>query len=1261
MKKLIFLLSFLSVFFANAQVKIPITSDYVWQDNSQQDRADKLVDGDTTSNYAPKPPIIYPQHEVVFDLWAWNATVSSVKMFIAFPDTCTVHVIVERKSDYHQTEIGTFSGGSFQNFTYTNSDPAQVSKVILRTTSKNYQFGSEVELYGTYSSPSVVPHKVKRPLGWMTGAVAQSYDLMNDAKLNAVKSLGVSEGSLRVWEYGEDVTDASNNWKFEKEMGTDRYSIDSAFVLLKSWSPNLYTWKVISHQFTPQKISWDVIDDFPNKYIRGTVTSYVDHGSWGEIFMNIAEVAGAVGDTYVPAWHVYKGGVLINVTETPEIFGTSLVGQSRHYNVGGSLGLSVGDVLYFYKSQRSVNPIFWADNGLSRRDTDSAHIYSGQNAFVYAGRGGKNPSVPNYPIQSGQRMLKGYGIYNAVEMANEPNAWWGQGKDAFWNGKTVFYHMNMVYDGNKKQFANTGAKQADSTIDVLMDGMATGFSDQIWGAINEARIHRGYLPDGSVNVPFDAVNVHLYPSAEGQYGWGTLGGFPPEIGMRAFLKGFLDLIERFCPQVKLYVSEWGWDQHPGSPLHAGVFGSYDRETVGSFWMVRAMLQMAAMGVDRSTYYPLFQDWPESASSTDATLFKTMRLLRQPIDADPTYIVRSRQGDYMAQYNEFKHFVYSDSVSTGNPWLHAYKYKKPGTDSAILAVWSEEVLSIVSDTTSFVERTGNINLSIPVGSYKTRTFKDDGSAAMASTTNTSTGTVTVAYAAKPVILQYVDAATNQSPTANAGVDQSITLPTSTVTLSGSGTDPDGTIASYTWTKISGSGTITSAGTASTTITSLTTGTNVYRLTVTDNAGATAFDDVVITVNPAPNVPPSANAGTDQTITLPTSTTTLSGSGLDTDGTIVSYTWTKISGSGTITSTTTSSTLVTSLPIGIHKFRLTVTDNNGATATDDVQIVVNAAPNVAPTANAGIDQTITLPTSTVTLTGSGADTDGTIVSYSWAKLSGSGTITSSSAASTTVTSLGAGTSTFRLTVTDNSGATATDDIQVVVNAAPAVNQSPIADAGLNQVIVLPTSVVTLSGTGSDPDGTVVSYSWTKISGSGVITSTNYPSTTVTSLTTGTSTFRLAVTDDKGATATDDVQVIVNPAVLSTNVFTAQKISNTGLLQWTQYGYTIVQRSKDGYSFKSLAAFNGTSYVDSHPFNGMNFYRIQTPSGYSEVKMLFFGKQYMQVTVYDTLGRRMFQTSTNDLNLVKTQIQNSTLPPGTYLIRNDGNNWTEKVIKF
>src|SRR5215204_3803986 len=92
--------------------------------------------------------------------------------------------------------------------------------------------------------------------------------------------------------------------------------------------------------------------------------------------------------------------------------------------------------------------------------------------------------------------------------------------------------------------------------------------------------------------------------------------------------------------------------------------------------------------------------------------------------------------------------------------------------------------------------------------------------------------------------------NQSPTVNAGTAQTITLPASSVTLTGSGSDPDGSIASYAWSKIAGgTATINSPSSASTTVTGLVQGSYTFRLTVTDNQGATGTSDVNVTVNPS----------------------------------------------------------------------------------------------------------------------------------------------------------------------------------------------------------------------------------------------------------------------------------------------------------------------------------------------------------------------------------------------------------------------------
>ena len=388
--------------------------------------------------------------------------------------------------------------------------------------------------------------------------------------------------------------------------------------------------------------------------------------------------------------------------------------------------------------------------------------------------------------------------------------------------------------------------------------------------------------------------------------------------------------------------------------------------------------------------------------------------------------------------------------------------------------------------------------------------------------------------KDTVQVNVNAAPNKPPTVNAGANQSITLPTNTVTLSGNGTDADGMISSYLWTKISGpsGGTINNANSASATVTGLGQGLYQFELKVTDNNGATGKDTMQLTVNAAPNKSPTVYAGANQSIILPTNTVTLSGSGNDSDGTITSFQWTKISGpsSYNFTNSSSAATTVSGLIQGVYQFELKATDNKGAVGKDTVQITVNAAPNIPPTADAGSNQSITIPTNTITLNGSGTDTDGTISSYSWTKISGpsGGEINNPNSASSVVNSLSEGVYQFELTVTDDRGSIGKDTVQITtVNAAP--NMPPTANAGKNQTIRLPTNSILLNGSGTDPDGTISSYSWTKISGpsSGTINNANSDSTTINNLSQGVYEFELTVTDDKGDIGKDTVQVTVNSA--------------------------------------------------------------------------------------------------------------------------------------
>ena len=240
-----------------------------------------------------------------------------------------------------------------------------------------------------------------------------------------------------------------------------------------------------------------------------------------------------------------------------------------------------------------------------------------------------------------------------------------------------------------------------------------------------------------------------------------------------------------------------------------------------------------------------------------------------------------------------------------------------------------------------------------------------------------------------------------------VPQTITLPTSFSDPDGYGGGHNGaTISSTGWTQVSGPGTavIGAASALSTGVSGLVAGTYVFKLTATDNNSLTASGTVTITVDaavtPPVNVPPTVSAGSPQTITLPTSSVTLTGTATGNGGATISSTdWTQVSGPGTgvIGSASGLSTGVSGLVAGTYVFKLTATDNNSLTASATVTITVDAAVtpppvNVPPVANAGPDQTISLPITDLTLDGSGSyDTGGTIVSYNWVELSGDGGVT------------------------------------------------------------------------------------------------------------------------------------------------------------------------------------------------------------------------------------------------------------------------------
>jgi hypothetical protein len=304
----------------------------------------------------------------------------------------------------------------------------------------------------------------------------------------------------------------------------------------------------------------------------------------------------------------------------------------------------------------------------------------------------------------------------------------------------------------------------------------------------------------------------------------------------------------------------------------------------------------------------------------------------------------------------------------------------------------------------------------------------------------------------------ESVTNTPPTASAGFDKSVTLPTNSVTLTGTASDTDGSVASVEWRQVSGSANTVLSGITSKTlaVSNLTEGIYSFVFTVTDNDGGTHSDvaQIMVSATTPTNIIPKVFVKYDKAITLSANSATLTGTASDTDGHIASVAWKQVSGPSVATLFgETSETLTASRLIkeGTYVFILTATDNEGDTRSDVAQIVVSAEPeeysqqaflssnddesvtNTPPTASAGFDKWVTLPTNSATLTGTASDTDGKIASVKWNQFAGSSDATLLGITSKTlsVSNLTEGTYSFSFVVTDNKGSLVFDTAKIVVS--------------------------------------------------------------------------------------------------------------------------------------------------------------------------------------------------------------------------------------
>ncbi|XP_073820861.1 dyslexia-associated protein KIAA0319-like protein [Musca autumnalis] len=309
------------------------------------------------------------------------------------------------------------------------------------------------------------------------------------------------------------------------------------------------------------------------------------------------------------------------------------------------------------------------------------------------------------------------------------------------------------------------------------------------------------------------------------------------------------------------------------------------------------------------------------------------------------------------------------------------------------------------------------------------------------TVTDTDNVTNSTTANITVLK----GTDYPPVANAGDAVILYLPNNNVTLNGTASSDDHEIVAWEWTKDASDEAkavdMQNTRTPYVQLSNLEEGMYTFVLKVTDGSGQSSTAKVHVFVKPPTNSPPVAVAGTNVTINLPTNWMTLNGSASTDDIGIKSYEWKEISGPNSANILKSNETVAnaTGLTLGLYEFQLTVTDESNNTATDSIWIKVVQEKNSPPVANAGGDQSITLPVSAIYFNGSLSSDDLGVVKYQWTREDASlaaGQIvgTTDSSPVMILTNLVSGRYVFKLTVSDEQGLTSSDTASVFVHPDP-----------------------------------------------------------------------------------------------------------------------------------------------------------------------------------------------------------------------------------
>lgn len=203
----------------------------------------------------------------------------------------------------------------------------------------------------------------------------------------------------------------------------------------------------------------------------------------------------------------------------------------------------------------------------------------------------------------------GLGYIKYMECDNERDKWW-KGRKGYQTAFEYAANLSAFYDGHKNTMgAGVGVKNADSTMLVVMAGLASADADYVRGMIEWCRQNRGYKADGSVNLCWDIINYHLYSndSKSSQSGTPTRGVAPELSEAGQVANEFLLLAHQYAKDMPVWITEAGYDANQGSPYKAIPIGSKNEYATQADWILRTSLLYARAGIEKCFFYEMYDD------------------------------------------------------------------------------------------------------------------------------------------------------------------------------------------------------------------------------------------------------------------------------------------------------------------------------------------------------------------------------------------------------------------------------------------------------------------------------------------------------------------------------------------------------------------------------------------------------------------------------------------------------------------------------